>query len=131
MVFYILLALFACHFAADFTPLSTKGMLAAKAVGTPAGPIFLHAGVHGLLQFIVLLPLAGGQPAAVVCVLQTLSHWLIDTSKGRLQAMHPSLRSAANAGHWVLFGADQLLHAYVIILQAGLLCKMGAVNFNA
>jgi hypothetical protein len=128
MVFTVLFVLFACHFAADFTPLSTRGMLAAKAVGTPAGPIFAHALVHGLLQLLALLPFVDPQAAAVVCIVQTLSHWLVDTGKGNLQRLHAQLRDPKCAGHWVLFGADQLMHTYVILLEVALLCKMGAVK---
>ena len=51
----LLALLFVCHFLADFSPLSTDWMLRSKSKGSPLFPIFVHAGIHALLMFAVLI----------------------------------------------------------------------------
>lgn len=114
----LLLALFFCHFLADYTPLSDAKMLAAKRFGRPFTPILAHGYMHGALMGLTLFAF-GVKPISVVLLAlgQTWVHAGIDTLKGRLNAPYEVLQSPANVLHWVVFGADQYLHAAVIILM--------------
>jgi len=113
----ILIGLFICHWLADYTHLSTAWMLNAKRFGRPSFPILVHASVHTLLMSLVLLCL-GVQNILVLASFQLLTHFLIDTLKGKMNLWFPALQSPANKWHWVVFGFDQLLHALVIIAMA-------------
>lgn len=120
---YLLISLFICHFLADFTHLSTSWMLDAKKLGKPLIPILTHALVHALLMFIVISLFFNFEYYKVVnmCFLQFVSHSLIDTWKGRMNGWFPSLQSPANKFHWIIFGFDQLLHIFVIIIMSSYL----------
>lgn len=109
-----------CHFAADYTHLSTPWMLSAKRFGTPVTPIIAHAGVHALLMFLVVLFGYGVHAALLVGVFQFVSHALIDTTKGRINATFPAVQSSANPAHWYVFGIDQTLHILVILFSVHL-----------
>ena len=122
----ILIGLFICHWLADYTPLSTAWMLNAKRLGRPLYPIFAHAFVHYILMGLFLRICYGGWGCgsdiiAKVLMLQLVSHFLIDTLKGRMNGWFPSLQNPANKSHWVIFGFDQLLHALVIIAMSYLI----------
>ncbi len=131
----LLIALFFCHFLADFTHLSTGWMLNAKRLGKPFFPIFCHAFVHATLMAIILeiflhvtIPSYSIEIFSFTLVdklflFQLISHFLIDVLKGRLNGWFSSLQSPTNKGHWVVFGADQLAHAIVIILMAQFACN--------
>jgi hypothetical protein len=115
---YLLIALFFCHFIADFTWLSTTWMLNAKSVGKPLLPIFAHAAVHATLMGIALA--FGHLTFALwfnLVMFQLLSHFLIDLWKGRMNVWFPIVKSPANKWHWILFGFDQFLHAVVICIM--------------
>ena len=121
---YLLIALFFCHFIADFTWLSTTWMLNAKSVGKPLLPIFAHAAVHALLMAIVLA--FGHLTFALwfnLVMFQLLSHFLIDLWKGRMNVWFPIVTSPANKWHWILFGFDQFLHAVVICIMYSIVCS--------
>lgn len=114
----MLLALFFCHFLADYTWLSRPSMLAAKRFGRPITPITEHAAVHGLLMLFALYAFGvRGWQCAGLATFQVVTHAAIDTLKGRLNARYAMLQSPANVLHWVVFGGDQYLHAVVIILM--------------
>lgn len=118
----LLISLFACHFLADFTHLSTNDMLAAKRLGKPLYPIFVHASVHYLLMTVVMIVVAGVWVECLLAgALQLVTHFLIDVWKGRMNAWYPSLQSPGNKWHWWLFGFDQFLHTVVIILMVKIL----------
>jgi len=114
----LLILLFVCHYLADYTWLSTSWMLDAKRLGITKFPIFVHAFVHASLMLLVLLFYVEDLKLAVLFSFQLLTHFVIDVSKGQMNALFPSLQSPANKLHWVVFGLDQLLHAIVIILMA-------------
>lgn len=125
-----LIALFTCHWLADYTHLSTSWMLSAKSVGRPIIPILAHGLVHTLLMVItmVILEKTGvinitSNTAFYLAIFQCISHTLIDIWKGRMNVWFPSLRSPQNKFHWVVFGFDQLLHAIVIIIMVYLIHK--------
>lgn len=112
----LLFTLLVCHYLADFC-LTTPPMIRAKADGKNPWPILLHSSVHtiliGLCLFIngngwkLLLPLMG---------LELASHFLIDTTKGRLTARFPILANNQQKPYWMLYGLDQLLHQLVVII---------------
>ncbi|MEO8761862.1 MAG: DUF3307 domain-containing protein [Bacteroidia bacterium] len=114
----LLISLFFCHFLADYTHLSTNWMISAKGLGRPLFPIIAHASVHALLMGITLT-LFGirGNILWQLIVFQLVTHFLIDVWKGRMNGWFPSLQSASNKWHWVIFGFDQFLHAIVITLM--------------
>jgi hypothetical protein len=112
----ILIGLFICHWLADYTHLSTAWMLNAKRLGKPLFPIFIHAAMHTMLMSLVLGWFIGFTNAwAYLVIFQWVTHFLIDTWKGKMNVWFPALQSPANKWHWVVFGFDQLLHALVII----------------
>lgn len=113
----ILIGLFICHFLADYTHLSTAWMLNAKRLGKPLYPIFTHAFIHASLMLVLLALVFGlsGFKLAALFGFQLITHFLIDVWKGRMNGWFPALQSPANKWHWIVFGFDQLLHAWVII----------------
>lgn len=114
-MFLLLALLFICHFLADFSPLSTAWMLRAKSTGSPLLPIFVHAGVHALLMFSVLLFFLLPELAIKLALLQWLAHFVIDVSKGKMNVFFPSVTDPKNKSYWMLFGFDQLMHQLVIL----------------
>jgi hypothetical protein len=115
---WLLLALFFCHFLADYTPLSDARMLAAKRVGRPFHPILAHGYVHGVLMGLALY-FFGVKVEDAICLglFQCLTHTGIDVLKGRLNARYAILQSPANVQHWIVFGLDQYAHTVVILLM--------------
>ncbi len=115
----VLIALFFCHWLADFTWLSNSWMLNAKALGKPLFPIFIHAAMHAMLMSLVLGWVIGFTDKwAYLVMLQWVTHFVIDVWKGRMNGWFPLLKNPANKWHWVIFGWDQYLHALVILLMA-------------
>jgi len=114
----LLLALFFCHFLADYTPLSDRKILAAKRFGRPFTPILAHGVMHGALMGVAMICLGVDHILAIMLALcQTWSHAGIDVLKGRLNARYASLQSPANVVHWMVFGLDQYAHTIVILLM--------------
>lgn len=115
----ILIALFFCHWIADYTWLSTSWMLNAKRFGKPLIPILIHALVHATLMGIVLkIFLPNNGVVMWLVLLQLSTHFIIDVWKGRMNGWFPVLQSPTNKLHWVIFGLDQYLHALVIIFMS-------------
>lgn len=118
---WLLLGLLICHWAADFTQLSTPWMLNAKRRGAPLFPIFCHAGTHLILMMTVICGLCYVVPTPhwdkydTAFMIILLSHFIIDVWKGRMNVWFPSLTNPTNVYHWWIFGLDQLLHILVII----------------
>ncbi|MCU0431746.1 MAG: DUF3307 domain-containing protein [Cytophagaceae bacterium] len=117
MNYIFILGLFACHFLGDFV-LSSKRMLEAKKYGRPVLPIAGHAGIHALLMYVWMYNFVLFETLLYLTMIQFVSHLIIDVAKGRLQQALPSCREATQKGYWILFGADQLLHASVILYMA-------------
>lgn len=114
--YLLLILLFVCHWLADFSWLSTKWMLDAKAKGSPWYPILVHSFVHGTLMGIVLLfCLYPNIIISYLILFQVGSHFLIDVWKGKMNVWFPVLQNDKNKLHWVVMGFDQLLHGIVII----------------
>ena len=115
----LLIALFFCHFLADYTHLSTPWMLNAKRLGKPLLPILCHALTHGLIMWLPLyfISMADVREVNLMITFQVGTHFLIDVCKGRMNGWFPSLQSHANKWHCIVFGFDQFLHGTVIILM--------------
>lgn len=113
----LLISLFICHWAADYTHLSQPHMLAAKKFGKPLLPILQHALLHGLLMLAVMGLFTDGDILIWLFLFQVITHFIIDTLKGRMNVWFPKLQNPANPYHWYVFGFDQLLHTTVIILM--------------
>ena len=118
-----LLALNLCHWAADFTHLSTQWMLNAKRLGKPITPILAHAGVHATLFFIFISFLHGFEAGFLSAAIQFPTHFVIDVWKGRLNGWFENLQNPTNKYHWWIFGLDQYLHQAVIIATASFICS--------
>ena len=108
-----------CHWLGDYTHLSTKKMLAAKRLGTDIDQILIHATIHGWLMAIPLFFYVNNPMVwLLLSFLEIGTHFIIDLLKGRLNGWFPQLQSPANKYHWYVFGADQFLHQFVILLIA-------------
>jgi hypothetical protein len=120
----LFIALNFCHFLADYTPLSTKEMLAAKRFGKPIFPIFAHGGVHAVLMII---PLWIFSPsflfAALLASFQQITHTVIDTLKGRFAKWIPITADNTQKWYWMVMGFDQLSHQTIIALMIYILLK--------
>ena len=112
---WIFVALLVCHYLADFC-LTSSSMIAAKADGRKVWPILLHAGVHaGLVGVVLLFAQVGWELLPVLVLVELVSHFLIDTAKGRLSARFQLLTDAKRKPYWMLYGFDQLLHLAVLV----------------
>ena len=112
----ILIGLFFCHWLADYTHLSMPHMLAAKRFGKPSFPILQHSFIHALFMFgLLVFFVSDSKTLILLSFFQFLSHFLIDTWKGRMNVWFSSIQSPANKFHWYVFGFDQYLHSLVII----------------
>jgi hypothetical protein len=110
------IALNVCHWAADFTHLSTDWILNAKKYGKPLYPIFIHALVHALLFFGVIWFLYDLDKAIFAGLFQLITHFITDVAKGKLHFWFRKLEDPTNKFHWWLLGADQMMHHLVIIV---------------
>ena len=111
----LLVALLVCHYLADFF-FTSPSMIRAKSDGRSVWPILLHAAVHALLMGLCLLLWGVSWKQLLLLMLaEFVSHFIIDTGKGRLTACYPILSNQQKKPYWMLYGFDQLLHLLVII----------------
>ena len=102
-IIFLLIVLLICHYIADFC-LTTPAMIKAKADGRNIWPILLHAGVHALLAGVCLLVFRVSWKLLLMLMLAELvSHFLIDTCKGRLTARFPKLADIQQKPYWILY----------------------------
>lgn len=114
---FLIILLMICHWLADFTHLSTAYMLKAKSKGSPLFPIFLHACVHGFLMMCVLFFFTPTLKSLLFLTsFEIITHFLLDTFKGKLNVWFPTLQDSTNPFHWYIFGVDQFCHQLVILL---------------
>lgn len=111
----LLILLLFCHWLADYTHLSQPHMLAAKRFGKPLLPILQHAITHGILMAAIIGFYINGGLLLWLFLFQVITHFTIDTLKGRANVWVPELQDPANPYHWYVFGIDQLLHQLVIV----------------
>ena len=112
----ILLALFGVkHFIADFL-WQFDSMLADKGTyGAPGGRD--HAGMHGILTFLVLIWFVPAYTAVLLAMLDSIVHYHIDWAKTNLsRGLTP-----ADRRFWLWLGADQGLHYLTYILIIGII----------
>jgi hypothetical protein len=111
----MLVSLLICHYLADFC-FTSPVMIRAKADGRNPWPILLHASVHALLIGLCLLIWGIEWKLVLMLMLvELISHFLIDTGKGRLISYFPILADQQKKPYWMLYGFDQLLHLLVIV----------------
>jgi len=118
----LLAFLFSAHFLGDFTPLATRRMLDAKAVGKPLGPIASHAAIHGVLVGLAVALVIRPGPGLIgmAALMEFGAHLAIDWVRGRLGGHWPTLSDPATQEYWTALGLDQLAHAFVLIGIAAL-----------
>ena len=105
-----------CHYLADFC-FTSPSMIRAKADGRNPWPILLHAGIHaGLVGLCLLVWDVSWNLLLMLALVELISHFLIDTAKGRLTAHYSILANIQKKPYWMLYGLDQLLHLLVIVL---------------
>ncbi|MCR4854335.1 MAG: DUF3307 domain-containing protein [Prevotella sp.] len=111
----LLLALIVCHYLGDFC-LTFPAMIRAKADGRKPLPIMAHAAIHALLM-VVCFAIAGvsAKGILIAAAIEWVTHFLIDTAKGRLTARFAILSDQGQRPYWMLYGFDQLLHLFVIV----------------
>ena len=112
----LLVTMLLCHYLADFC-FTSPSMIKAKADGRNPWPILLHATVHALLIGLCLL-LWGivWNLLLLLMSVELISHFLIDTGKGRLTSYYPLLADQQKKPYWMLYGFDQLLHLLIIVI---------------
>ena len=92
-------------------------MIRAKADGRNLLPIVLHSSVHAVLIGLCLVAFGvEWKLLLLLALLELVSHFIIDTSKARLSARFPYLSDIRGKPYWMLFGCDQLLHQFVIVI---------------
>ncbi len=113
----LLVTLFFAHVLGDFTPLTTRSMLEAKAIGRPVGPVFAHAAVHAVLTAAAVTLASGADVASVgwAALIQLGAHFVIDWTRGRAGGRWPSLRDPSTQAFWTALGLDQFLHAATLL----------------
>lgn len=111
----LLIFLLVCHYLADFC-FTSPSMIRAKADGRNPWPILLHAAIHAFLIGVCLLFWFVSWELLLLLVgVELISHFFIDTAKGRMMAHLPIFADIQRKPYWVLYGFDQLLHLMVII----------------
>lgn len=111
----LLIFLLVCHYLADFC-FTTPKMIWAKADGRNPWPIILHAAIHtGLMGLCLLFWGVSWKLLLILVMVELLSHFLLDTAKGKMMAHLPIFADIQRKPYWVLYGFDQLLHLMVII----------------
>ena len=114
-IILLLISLLVCHYLADFC-FTSPAMIRAKADGRNPWPIMLHASIHAsLMGLCLLIGRVAWDMLLLLMLVELISHFLIDTGKGRLTAFYPVLADLQKKPYWMLYGFDQLLHLLVIV----------------
>ena len=117
-IFALLAVLLAKHYVFDFV-LQTPYMFLNKGkYGHPGG--ILHAGLHALgsIAAIVILPPSFVIALAIV-VGEFVIHYHVDWSKEQIERRLKL--TGTDAGHYIVFGFDQLLHQLTYLGIAAIL----------
>jgi len=114
---YLLAGFFFAHYLGDFTPLSTPGMLAAKANAKPMWLIAAHALVHTLLVALAILIVVfpSWSILALAAAIEFVTHFVLDASRARLGRRVPALNDPNRNIFWYFLGLDQFAHALVLL----------------
>lgn len=112
----LLSTLLVCHYFADYC-FTFPAMIKAKADGRNPWPILLHAVIHaGLVGLCLLVWDVSWNLLLMLALVELVSHFLIDTTKGRFTARYSILANMQKKPYWMLYGFDQLLHLLVIVI---------------
>lgn len=112
----LLIILLVCHYLADFC-FTFPALIRAKADGKNLEPIALHSSVHAALVWLCLVVFGVEWKLLFLLVLlELVSHFIIDTSKARLSIRFTYLADMRHKPYWMLYGLDQLLHQFVVII---------------
>jgi len=112
----LLVVLLVCHYLADFC-FTWKGLVRAKTDGRNAWQIAIHAGIHALLMGLCLLVACTGlKLLLLLMILEFATHFVIDVLKTWIMVRYNSFADISSKRYWVLYGADQLLHQFVVVL---------------
>ena len=86
-------------------------MIKAKSDGKVLAPILLHATIHaGLMMLCLLLFGIAWKMAIIAAAVELVTHFVIDTAKGRIAFRYPKLADNSKKPYWELYGLDQFLH---------------------
>jgi Protein of unknown function (DUF3307) len=115
LVFWGLVLFEAKHFLCDFVLQTAYQYRNKGTYGHPGG--FVHAGLHaaGSLPAVLIFAQSGGLVAAVLAA-EFVIHYHVDWLKEQINRR--CALTTSDAGYWMVFGADQLIHqmTYVAIL---------------
>jgi hypothetical protein len=119
----LLAGFFFAHYLGDFTPLSTPGMLAAKANAKPMWLIAAHALVHTVLVALVIwvVVFPAWSILALAAGIEFVTHFALDAGRARLGRRIPNLNDPTRNVFWYALGLDQFAHALVLVYLALLL----------
>lgn len=119
----LMAALLVAHFLGDFTPLATARMQDAKAIGTPLGPIVVHAMIHAILVAVAVALAAapGWAMVGAAAAIEFGTHLGIDWTRGKVGAAIPELADSGDPEFWTALGLDQLAHGLVLVGIAALI----------
>ena len=127
----LLVVLLLCHYLADFC-LTLPVMIRAKADGRGIGGIMMHAAVHAMLMGVCLLFFGVRiKLLLLLIVIEWLSHFIIDSAKGRVSVRWPVLSDAHKKPYWMLYGFDQLLHQLVIVVIWFVACPLHTTFYSS
>jgi hypothetical protein len=107
-VLWLLTALFFKHFIVDFPLQWSYCYLNKGTYGHPGG--LLHAGLHGVATFFVLLSFVSPALALTIGLGELIIHYHIDWAKMNINKKM-GWGPTTHEQFWWLLGADQLLHA--------------------
>ena len=115
-VVLLLIALFVCHYLADFC-LTWSMLIRAKTDGRNLCPIAFHATIHAVLIGLCLLVYSvGWQLLIALMMTELVSHFAIDILKAQISIRYPYWSDNRHKPYWMLYGLDQLLHHIVLIV---------------
>lgn len=96
------------HFLCDFPLQADPYQYRNKGIYCHPGGL-LHAQIHALGTFLVLIPFTTAHNAVFFAGVDMLLHYNIDYAKVRL-CQHWGLKPDNSEWYWILLGLDQLLH---------------------
>jgi hypothetical protein len=112
VVLLLITALFVKHFFIDFPMQKPYQWMNKGTYGHPGG--LVHASLHSLGTFLVLIFFTGGELAVMLALLDGVIHYHVDWAKMNINK-RMGWTATTHAEFWTLVGLDQLLHALTYI----------------